>query len=426
MKRFEDILVECIEDVKAGTSTIEDCLEKHSALRERLEPLLRIALEIGEPADVKPSAAFKVKTRVHLMEQIHAKQAAAEWPWSLYDGQTSQIPQRRRFSMVSIIVAIVLTISAVGAGTAYASQASLPGDTLYQVKVSTEQMRMMLPADDFGRAERALTFAGRRVEEMETLAEKGHPQHLGLAVEGYERAMTTVITVLEQAKDEQLSAGDLTALVAEATAVHLSVLDRVYDVMPDEEARAAITRAGEMSQIGREIALAALAGNNPIWATQFNLAAMEGRLNRIRVRAMAEDMEAMEAALEQFEAMAEFGEEISQIAQEVGKPTDRVEELIAEATSMQLEVLGEIWEGLPEQARAVIEETMARTLMRHEKRVQALHQRGIDAPNPQLQPQLSERVRERVQNMLSQTSPLWPHIPGGSISSRRACPSCRR
>ncbi|MFO7996837.1 MAG: DUF5667 domain-containing protein [Dehalococcoidia bacterium] len=426
MKNFEEILAQCIDDIKAGRSSIEGCLTRYPSLREQLDPLLKIALEIREPPDVKPSPAFKIKARVQLMEQIHDSQPVTKWPWSRYNKQTRQIPLRRRFGMVSIIVAIVLTLSAVGGGTAYASQASLPGDTLYQVKLSTEQIRMMLPGGDVLKAERALTFAERRVNEMEALAENGRSQHLALAVEGYERAMTAVTNRLERASDEQLFTGNLTARVAEATARHLSVLDRVYDMMPNEEAKAAITRAREMSQTGRENALAALARNKPMEATQFNLAAMEGRLNRIRERAMGEDVEAVEVALEQFEAMAEFGEEISQIAQGIGINITGVEELIAAATSIHLEILAEVWERLPEHARPTIEEALARAQIRHERRVQALAQKGIEAPHPHLSEMIQERVRERVENMLSQTMPLWPTIPGGGSASGRPCPGCRR
>jgi len=133
--KIEDVLAQCIEDIKAGRSSVADCLVKYPSMRKQLEPLLRIALEIREPPDVKPSAAFKVRARVQLMEQIHAKRAVTKWPWFRYTGQVKPIPYKRKFNMVAIIIAIVLAISAAGGGTAYASQGSLPGDVLYPVKL---------------------------------------------------------------------------------------------------------------------------------------------------------------------------------------------------------------------------------------------------------------------------------------------------
>ena len=423
MKKFEDILVQCIEDIKAGRASIEDCLDRYPSMREQLEPLLRIALEIREPPDVKPSPSFKVKARVQLMDQIHGRQAVTKWPWFRYNDQVKPIPYRRRFSMASVILVIVLTLSALGGGTVYAAQDSLPGDALYPVKLGTEQVRMMLPGNDVVKAQRALSFASRRMGEMEALAEKGRVQDLDLAVEKYGYAMNMTQTRIERAGNRGLATGNITALVAEATASHLLVLDEVWDMVPDE-AKTAIAHARNVSETGYFHALAALAKDNPVRAAEMNLAAMEGRLNRVRVR--AEHMEAVENALQQFEAMAEFGEEISRIAQQAGINITSMEELVALATSEHLEELAEVYDKVPEQAQPAIERTMANLLIRHRRTVQALEQTGVEAPPP---PFIPERIRERVEERIreqektqeqqmegipGETTPPTPGVPAGA------------
>jgi hypothetical protein len=111
LEKFEDILVQCIDDIKAGRSSIEDCMDRYPSMREQLEPLLRIALEIREPPDVKPSPSFRVKAKVWLMGQIHGEQAVTKWPWSRYDSQVKPIPYIRRFNMAKVIVATAVVIS---------------------------------------------------------------------------------------------------------------------------------------------------------------------------------------------------------------------------------------------------------------------------------------------------------------------------
>jgi hypothetical protein len=397
LKKFEDILVECIDDIKAGKASVEDCLNRYPSMRGQLEPLLRIALEIREPPDVKPATSFKVKARVRLMDQIHGRQVATRWPWSRYDSQMKPVAYVKRFSMsmAGAILAIVVALSAVGAGTAYASQVSLPGDTLYAVKLGTEELTMMLVGDDVARAERALSFAGKRVREMETLAEKGRPQDLDLAVEKYGYALNMTLTEIEQARNRGRDTGNVTALVAEATSRHFLVLDEVWDLVPDE-AKTAIEHARNASETGYFHALEALARNNTVRATEMNLAAMEGRLNRIRAR--VQNTEAVQIALQQFEAMSEFGEEISQIAQETGLNITEVEELVAEATSRHLEVLAEVYDNVPEQAQPAIERVMANLMIRHQRRIQELEQWGANLPpSPVIPERIQERVEERVQ-----------------------------
>ena len=415
MKKFEDILVQCIEDIKAGRSSIEDCLNNYPSMREQLEPLLRIALEIREPPDINPSPAFKVKARVWLMDQIHGRQAAIKWPWSRYNSQVKPMTYIKRFSMsmTSIILAVVLTLSALGVGTVYASQSSLPGDTLYSLKLATEQAGMMLLGDDVARAKRALSFADKRVREMVTLAENGRPQDLELAVEKYGYALNMTLAMIEQADDRGLATENVTALVAKATARHLLVLDEVWDIVPDE-AKVAIAHARNVSETGRENALAALANNNTVMATELNLAAMEGRLNRIRAR--VQNAAAVEIALQQFEAMAEFGEEISRIAQEMGLNITDVEELVAEATARHLEVLAEVWEEVPEQAQPAIERAMANLQIRHQKRIQTLEQKGIQTPPPPVIPErVQERIEERIREREQQGAPDGTTPPGQGV-----------
>jgi hypothetical protein len=397
LKKFEDILVECIEDVKAGRSSIEDCLDRYPSMREQLEPLLRIASAIREPPDVEASSSFKMKARVWLMDQIHGRQAGARWPWRGYDSQMRPVVHMKRFSlsMVGVILAIVLTLSAIGAGTAYASQASLPGDTLYSVKLGGEELSMMLLRDDVARAERALSFANKRIREMEALTEKGRPQDLDLAVEKYGHALNMTLAEIEQAGDTGLATENVTALVAEATIRHLLILDEVSDMVQDQ-AETAMAHARNVSETGYVHALAALTKSNTLRATEMNLAAMEGRLNRVRVK--VQNAQAVQIALQQFEAMSEFGEEISRIARETGLNATEVEELLAEATSRNLEVLAEVYDEVPEQAQPAIERAMANLMMRHQRRVQELEQSGANVPpSPTIPETMREKVEQRMQ-----------------------------
>ena len=363
--KIEDILAQCIEDIRAGRCSFEDCLARYPSISKQLEPLLRIALEIWEPPDVKPSPAFKVRARVQLMEQIHAKRAVTKWPWFRYTGQMKPVPYKKRFNMVAIIIAVVLAVSALGGGTVYASQDSLPGDVLYPVKLGTEQARLVLATNDVDKAELYLTFAGSRVEEMAAMAERGRPEDVDIAVNGYDGAIAMAIGKLEEASGKGLDIADISELVASATSKHLSALDKVMDIVP-EEVEGAIAQAKEVSINGLGNALLALAGENPVRAMEINLAAMEGRLNSARANAGENDNKGVEDDLDDFVALSGFGQEISSIAQELGEDEGTtVDELVARATRHHLDVLAavlaklEALENVPDQAKAAIEKAIA-------------------------------------------------------------------
>lgn len=251
--------MQCIEDIKAGRSSIEDCLDKYPSLRERLEPLLRIALEIREPPDVKPSPGFKLRARVRLMEQIHESGAVAKWPSFRHNVRMKLMPEIRSFSLARIVVAIALAVVALGGGTTYVAQGSLPGDALYQVKLGTEQMGIMMSGDSLARADRGLDFADRRIVEIEALVQEGRLEHLGLAAQKYEDALSTTLARIEEAIGKGLAAGDVTTVVAEATVEHMQALANLHEEVP-LEAQHAIEIAMEASLAGYAAAVQALEG----------------------------------------------------------------------------------------------------------------------------------------------------------------------
>jgi hypothetical protein len=251
MRRFEDVLTECIDDVKAGRVSMEECLNRYQSMRERLEPLLKIALAVQEPPAVSPSPDFKLRARMQLMEHIHEKQGLDRWPWSRHRKVATLRPVKTRFSLARVGVVVGLALLALVGGTVYAAQDSLPGDILYPIKLVTEQVRIVLRADDVGRAERALSFADRRVTEIEELAEQGRAQDVGAAVEKYDNALDMTVARIESGRGKGLATRSITAQLAETTAEHLSVLDAVYQTAP-EEAKPAIAAAIERARMAHE------------------------------------------------------------------------------------------------------------------------------------------------------------------------------
>ncbi len=407
LKKMEDILAQCIEDIKAGRCSVEDCLAKYPSISKELEPLLRIAISIREPPDVKPSAAFKVRARVHLMEQIHAKRGVTKWRGLRYTGQTKPILYKRRFNMVAIIIAIVLAVSALGGGTVYASQDSLPGDALYPVKLGTEQARLVLTTSDTAKVDLQLTFANSRVEEMTALVEKGKPEKINIAVNGYDGAVAMAIEKLGEASGKGLATANISELVALVTSKHLTALDEVYEKVPDE-AKPAIEKARVVSINGLGNGLRLLARENARRAIKINLAAIEGRLNRANDEADKNNTEGVEDALLQFEVLSGFGREISEIAR--GLSDNRtVDELAAKATYHHLEVLALVYEKVPEPAKEAIERAMEVSVRGHERAVEAL--KGKGALPEGISDNVTEGVPDEVKKKILKLKPKVPPRP---------------
>jgi hypothetical protein len=145
-------------------------------------------------------------------------------------------------------------------------------------------------------------------------------------------------------------------------------------------------------------ALQNLAKVNPVRATEINLQAIQGRLNRAEAAAERGNDKGVEKALEEFEKLRRFGEEISQIAQGLGKDVDKVEELVARAASMHLGVLAEVYERLPEQARPAVERAMEESMKGYERAAEALEKAGSGniPERPDLPAVVPEEIRDRL------------------------------
>jgi hypothetical protein len=105
--------------------------------------------------------------------------------------------RRLATAIVSVLIALILTFGVVG-GTVYASQNSLPNQTLYGIKTFTEDVRLSLTNQTEGKINLLVEFTNRRVEELSGLLNKG------------EEIPQSTITRLEQQTQNMLSlAADL-------------------------------------------------------------------------------------------------------------------------------------------------------------------------------------------------------------------------
>lgn len=315
MKKTEEILIQCIDDIKAGRATLSMCLERYSDMRDELEPLLNIALSIKEKPDIKPSEAFIIRARANLMEYIHASQSPkkvaipSSKPGISYSWFTGWA------RAVAITVAVVLIVATVGTGTAYASQSSLPGDTLYSVKLGTEQLQRAFTYDTASEVELEIKFAGIRLDELEKLAGMSADQaaskkiiqaeRIEQAIAGYENNLNLAIT-----KSKQM--GENSALLEKVALAMLTHLDRI-DEISDKASGATlqVLANSKAAALNGYLNVAQnLAASNPIRANEINLQAIQSLLERAEIEAAIGNGQSAEDTLQQMETLQSFGSQI--------------------------------------------------------------------------------------------------------------------
>lgn len=158
MIRKEEILADCLEQVRQGRSTVEDCLRRYPELVNELKSLLELSSNI-RPVNVTPTPEFRRRLQNQLFDEPKpVTGTGGEGKPGLF---IFQLPVK---AVTAGLLAFV--ILAGGAGSAYASQSSLPGDLLYPVKIGMENIQVAITRDPEEKAYLYLKIAERRINEI--------------------------------------------------------------------------------------------------------------------------------------------------------------------------------------------------------------------------------------------------------------------
>jgi len=204
---LETVLDICLSQIQDGESDIAECLALYPEQAVQLEPLLKAATKLSRGREVIPDAAYKARTRAKL---------------SIY---MQQNPQRKRVSPIFWRVAIgamTMLIAFLATGTSFA-QSALPGDQLYDWKLTSENVWRMTSSDQLGVD---LTLSDRRVHEIVVVS--GNQIRQQRALENYQK----LLVKFNETKNEKARARILPVLRAQHQAlIQAGVLSPALDAL---------------------------------------------------------------------------------------------------------------------------------------------------------------------------------------------------
>ncbi len=319
---------------------------------------------------------------------------------------------------ITLLALFALPLSGSAQETELPNPGITPDSPLYLFERILERISMVFAFGDLSKAEKYMLLSSERVAEAQAMAEKEKPEEAGVALRRYEKQLESALAKAQSARNKGEATEKTDKIIARSAMKHSEVLNEVAERVP-EEGKEGIEQAINASTKGYKNALRGLAEENPEEATRINLQAMQTSLNRASKKAEENKPEKAEEAAQEFEDRYRFGEEISQTAQKTGKDITALEELVGKATSLHLEVLADVYERVPEQAKPAIEKAMETSLRGHERAVQSLQQKDALGEVPEeipLSEQIPEEVRNRIQERMQEKAgdevPREPGVPG--------------
>ena len=165
-QEFDDVLNDCLERMAMG-EPIDQCVARYQEHERELLPLLTtgaILMRTASATSYWPEA--KVRGLDRLAQALAEKSARGSRP---VPGVFRRLVARPLFVGFA---AVLLVVIAAG-GTTMASSNSVPGDSLYWLKQTKENVSLKLPGSDIRRAQRHARLASVRGQELRQLIARG-------------------------------------------------------------------------------------------------------------------------------------------------------------------------------------------------------------------------------------------------------------
>lgn len=186
-------------------------------MKNELEPRLQQMLNAyGVTPERDPETARRNQERFVEMlntifdEQIPPEPSVGSQPLSAWTSSFNQFREhfanslRRRSILVGFALLIVLVIFLFGGMgiTAYAASSSLPGDALYSLKTTFENVRANLAADPATEARLYMEYAGRRLSEIQSLIDEGRHTDIAQAITEFNLEIQKAMNIIEGLSQE--------------------------------------------------------------------------------------------------------------------------------------------------------------------------------------------------------------------------------
>ncbi len=169
---FVEALNDCVERITKGES-VQACLNRYPEHADALRPLLDVSVSTIRAAEsVQPDPSARQRNFQRFSQAVseagRRKRERTPWwqPW-----KSGRFAPLARPALVGFM-AVVIMLTGVGATTAAASN-SVPGEPLYWVKTTRENVEGRLPRSDESRANYEAKLAQARGDEVNKLIQNG-------------------------------------------------------------------------------------------------------------------------------------------------------------------------------------------------------------------------------------------------------------
>ena len=177
---FDEALQSCINAIRDGQETIDSAVTHYPEFREELLSELRIVIWLLDHREgLEPRPGFVAASRKRLVQRIQTEKPQSELTWRERFAQALDV---QRIAPVAFVAVLLLALVVTGTIVS-ASQKALPGDSLYAIKRTLEQMAIVATLDQGNEAALQIQLVENRLSEVKALLVERRYQDVAQVVE---------------------------------------------------------------------------------------------------------------------------------------------------------------------------------------------------------------------------------------------------
>ena len=239
LRDFDEILGNCLEALERGEG-LADVLARYPQVSDDLKPLLEAAVWFNnQKAAVEPRPGFVSASRARLVEQIAAEPVVTgNWLERMWAQLTTTLGGGWRVALqVTLAVVMLACLVVGGSGVALASQEALPGEALYPVKTTLENVELLVTLDPAAKIHLHNQFSQARLLEIEELVMEGRYNYIRETVSNFEAHVNQASQLLNAlATRDPEKAAELGLALKETLAGQRAFLSFLMAAVPPEVA----------------------------------------------------------------------------------------------------------------------------------------------------------------------------------------------
>jgi hypothetical protein len=230
-----DLVALALTQIESGQETLDSFLEKYAERAQQLRPELEAALWLNaNRPNLEPRPGFLTASRKNLVNTLRIM-PLAQTKTGLLQRLFPRPAKRNTLLEVLSLLTLIVCLAFVTNNIILISELSLPGEPLYQVKLSLERSRLAFTFDAEDDTRLHIDMTQRRTSEIiELILDKDYPA-IPASAERLERQLEETMAALEDIEKTDPAASQALSLAyQENLATESMILKILLDTYPPD------------------------------------------------------------------------------------------------------------------------------------------------------------------------------------------------